>query len=199
MGEVVRLRRRRPSIGRVRAYAAAVAMVVLATASALAAEPLLASADLAVAFVLPVLIAGLSLGRGPAITAAALSVLADDVFLIEPRLSLTVASRADAWTLTLLLLVGLIASHVASLARRRALQSERERAHAQALLHLAEQVLQGRTERRYSPRGGRGPVPHLWGPVARCRARGRRRASGLGQFRRRGLGGRRQRRRGLGP
>lgn len=76
--------------------------------------------NLSLVFVLPVVILAVSYGWGAAMTAAILSVLSFNFFLIEPRLTLRVADPANVWALVLLLAVAVMVSALAAQSRRRA-------------------------------------------------------------------------------
>ncbi len=126
---------------RVVQYLAALASVAAATVVAFVLQQLAASPSLALIFVLPVLALGLTAGWGPSLVAALGSVVAFDVFFIEPRFSLRVDAPADAWALILLLVVAAIASAVAAEARRRAQQSRLDADRVEVLRGLAQLVV----------------------------------------------------------
>jgi len=124
-------------------YGAALAMVAVAALAGFLVEHLAPASDLALLFVLPVLLGGLSFGWGPALAAAVAGALAFDVLFTEPKGSLTMASPADVWALSLLLVVAAIASTAAADSRRRRLEAETAAARAQALQRLANLVIEG--------------------------------------------------------
>ena len=74
-------------------------------------------------FVIPVIIAGLSLGLGPSLCSAVLGALAFNFFLTEPRYSLAVDDVSNIWAIALLFVVGVIVSGVAFTSRRRATEA----------------------------------------------------------------------------
>ncbi len=91
--------------------------------------------NLSLVFVVPVIIAGVSLGLGPSLCSAILGALAFNFFLTEPRYTLAVDDPANVWAIGLLFVVGLIVSGVAFTSRQRATEA--------ALLRRQARVLQG--------------------------------------------------------
>jgi two-component system sensor histidine kinase KdpD len=130
-------RPRRPIVG----YLAGIALVALAATVAYGVESLLPSPQLALVFVLPVLVAAITFGWGPALVAAVAAVLTFDFFFTQPFYSLRVDSPSDLWTMSLLLVVAAISSAVAAQSRRRALDAEAAAKRAEALHGLAHQVV----------------------------------------------------------
>lgn len=119
------------------AHALSLAMVAAATLAAVIVDQATHASDLSLVFVLPVVVAAVSLGWGPALTAAVTGVLAYNFFLIAPRYTLRVADPANLWALLLLLTVAAVVSAVAAQARRRALEGREAAAQATALHTLA--------------------------------------------------------------
>jgi K+-sensing histidine kinase KdpD len=91
--------------------------------------------NLSLVFVVPVIIAGVSLGLGPSLCSAILGALAFNFFLTEPRYSLAVDDPANIWAIGLLFVIGLIVSGVAFTSHQRATEA--------ALLRRQATVLQG--------------------------------------------------------
>ena len=116
-------------------YLASFAMTAVATAVAVGVESKLTIPNLSLVFVVPVIIAGVSLGLGPSLCSAILGALAFNFFLTEPRYSLAVDDPANVWAIGLLFVVGLIVSGVAFTSHRRATEA--------ALLRRQVTVLQG--------------------------------------------------------
>jgi K+-sensing histidine kinase KdpD len=104
-------------------YLAAVAMTALATILAVGVEAKVTIPNLSLVFVVPVIIAGVSLGIGPSLCAAVLGALSFNFFLTEPRYSLAVDDPANIWAIGLLFVVGVIASGVAFTSHRRATEA----------------------------------------------------------------------------
>ena len=116
-------------------YLASIAMTAVATVVAVGVDSKLTIPNLSLVFVVPVIIAGVSLGLGPSLGSAILGALAFNFFLTEPRYSLAVDDPANVWAIGLLFIVGLIVSGVAFTSQRRAAEA--------ALLRRQATVLQG--------------------------------------------------------
>jgi K+-sensing histidine kinase KdpD len=104
-------------------------------------------ANLALIFVLPVVIAATAFGLGPSLCAVAAGVLAFDFFFTRPYYQLTITSPTDLWTAVLLLVIALIVSAVASEARSRVVAAERAARQSGALQMLAHTVIEDRPRR----------------------------------------------------
>jgi K+-sensing histidine kinase KdpD len=124
-----------PGASVVMRYLASIAMTALATVVAVGVDSKLTIPNLSLVFVVPVIVAGVSLGLGPSLCSAILGALAFNFFLTEPRYSLAVDDAANIWAIGLLFVVGLIASGVAFTSHRRAAEA--------ALLRRQTSVLQG--------------------------------------------------------
>lgn len=122
-------------------YLASIVMTAGATFVAIAVESKVNIPNLSLVFVVPVIIAGVSLGLGPALCSAILGVLAFNFFLTEPRYSLAVDDPANIWAIVLLFAVGLIASGVAFTSRRRATEAARLKMQATVLQNYSHDVL----------------------------------------------------------
>jgi K+-sensing histidine kinase KdpD len=116
-------------------YLASIAMTAFATVVAIGADSKVSIPNLSLVFVVPVIIAGVSLGLGPSLCSAILGALAFNFFLTEPRYSLAVDDAANIWAIGLLFVVGLIVSGVSFTSHRRAAEA--------ALLRRQATVLQG--------------------------------------------------------
>jgi K+-sensing histidine kinase KdpD len=116
-------------------YLASFAMTAVATAVAVGVDSEVTIPNLSLVFVVPVIIAGVSLGLGPSLCSALLGALAFNFFLTEPRYTLAVDDPANIWAIGLLFVVGLIVSGVAFTSRQRATEA--------ALLRRQAIVLQG--------------------------------------------------------
>ena len=124
-----------PGASQAMRYLASIAMTALATVVAVGADSKVTIPNLSLVFVVPVIIAGVSLGLGPSLCSAILGALAFNFFLTEPRYSLAVDDPANIWAIGLLFVVGLIASGVAFTSHRRAAEA--------ALLRRQATMLQG--------------------------------------------------------
>ena len=124
-----------PTASEAMRYAASIAMTAAATVVAIGVDSKVTIPNLSLVFVVPVIIAGLSLGLGPSLCSAILGALAFNFFLTEPRYSLAVDDPANIWAIGLLFVVGLIVSGVAFTSQRRAAEA--------ALLRRQATLLQG--------------------------------------------------------
>lgn len=124
-----------PVASEVAPYLASFAMTAIATAVAISVDSKVTVPNLSLVFVVPVIIAGVSLGLGPSFCSAILGALAFNFFLTEPRYTLVVDDPANIWAIGLLFVVGLIVSGVAFTSRQRATEA--------ALLRRQASVLQG--------------------------------------------------------
>ncbi|HEX5262368.1 MAG TPA: DUF4118 domain-containing protein [Phenylobacterium sp.] len=123
------------------AYGLSLAMVAAATLAAVLVARVQTIPNLSLIFVLPVVIAAVSFGWGPALAAAVGGVLAFNFFLIAPLYSLNVADPANLWALILLLITAAIVSAVAAQSRRRALEAGKAADQATALQALARSLV----------------------------------------------------------
>ncbi|GIK42607.1 MAG: two-component sensor histidine kinase [Chloroflexota bacterium] len=100
----------------------------------------IAPTNLAMIFLLAVVIAALRLGRGPAIAASILSVLIFDFFFVPPRITLAVSDYQYIITFIGLLMVGLVISTLASLVRDQAEAARRREAQTVTLYELSRDL-----------------------------------------------------------
>ena len=114
-------------------YVASFAMTAVATAVAVGVDSKVTIPNLSLVFVVPVIIAGVSLGLGPSLCSAILGALAFNFFLTEPRYSLVVDDPANIWAIGLLFVVGVIVSGVAFTSRQRLTEAARLRKQATVL------------------------------------------------------------------
>lgn len=95
-------------------------MTAFATVVAVGVESRVAIPNISLVFVVPVIVAAISLGLGPSLISAILGALAYNFFLTEPRYTLIVDDPANVWAIGLLFVVGLIVSAVAFTSQRSA-------------------------------------------------------------------------------
>ncbi len=110
-------------------------------------ERIVPPANLALIFVLPVVVAATTFGFGSALCTVAASVLAFDYFFTQPYYQFTITSPTDLWTAVLLLVIAAIVSAVASQSRGRAMAAQRAARQAGALQVLAHTVIEDRPRR----------------------------------------------------
>jgi len=115
--------------------ATALVFAAAATLVAIGVDSKVTIPNLSLVFVVPVIVAGVSLGLGPSLCSAILGALAFNFFLTEPRYSLAVDDAANIWAIGLLFVIGLIVSGVAFTSRQRATEA--------ALLRRQANVLRG--------------------------------------------------------
>lgn len=123
------------------AYALSLTMVAAATLAAILVDQVQKVPNLSLIFVLPVIVAAVSFGWGPALAAAVAGVVAFNFFLIAPLYSLNVADPANLWALALLLITAAIVSAVAAQSRRRAVEAWNAADQATALQALARNLV----------------------------------------------------------
>jgi K+-sensing histidine kinase KdpD len=121
-------------------FAWAAAAAVLATALAFPLRGSLAEANLILIYLLAVAFVSVRFGRKPGILASFLAVLAFDVFLVHPYMSLEVTDPQYLLTFAIMLAVSLIISHLtASLRHQAQIARQRER-HAIVLFELSREL-----------------------------------------------------------
>jgi K+-sensing histidine kinase KdpD len=122
-------------------YLASIAMTAVATVMAVGVDSKVTIPNLSLVFVVPVIIAGVSLGLGPSHCSAILGALAFNFFLTEPRYSLAVDDPSNIWAIGLLFVVGLIVSGVAFTSHQRATEAARLRRQATVLQGYSRDVV----------------------------------------------------------
>lgn len=132
------------SLAAARRYAAALLLVLVATALAFGLRDFVGAPNLTLLYVLPVVICGAAFGWGPSILAVIAGVLAFDFFFTEPFYSLQIYSPADMAAAGLLVVIAGIVTSVAAVSRRRALQAARATEQATALQGLAHALIESR-------------------------------------------------------
>jgi two-component system sensor histidine kinase KdpD len=105
---------------RLRYVGTAVACAVTAGVAAVL-YPYFAPANLVMVFLLTVVLVGVQWGRGPAILAAVMNVLAFDFFFVQPRFSFAVSDAEYLLTFAVMLVVGLITGQLTAGMRYQAL------------------------------------------------------------------------------
>jgi K+-sensing histidine kinase KdpD len=122
----------------------ALVLVGVATLLAFPLSQLVSAANLALIYVLPVVIVATAFGWGPSLVAVLVSILSFDFFFTRPYFTLRMTEPSEMWAASLLLVTATIVSAVAGEARRRALESRRAADQAGALHALAHEVIRGR-------------------------------------------------------
>jgi len=101
-----------------REIAAAATLVGIATGASSLAQSLLASPDVAMLYLLAVMLVGVRCGRAASIVAAALSVAAYDFFFVEPVYTFAVSDSRHLLTFAMLFAVGVVMSTLTLRIRR---------------------------------------------------------------------------------
>jgi len=99
-------------------YAATVALVGVATAAGVIGRRQLALPDFVMLYLLTIMIAATVFGRGPALVASTLSVLAYDFFFIPPFFTFVVDDQRHLLTFAMMFVVGLLISSLTQRVRR---------------------------------------------------------------------------------
>ncbi|MEO7689839.1 MAG: sensor histidine kinase KdpD [Sphingomonas sp.] len=100
-----------------RAYGWTMLMIAAVTGIGLALSHILQVGNIALLYLVPVLVAASMFGRWPGITAGLASSLAYNFFFLPPTYTLTVSNPENVVTLLVLLMVALVTSHFAARAR----------------------------------------------------------------------------------
>ena len=115
-------------------YLTAVGAAVVANLFASLIDHWAPGANLAMVFLLAVLLTGLSAGFGPAITAAGLAAVSYNFFFLAPRLSFTIGHATDLFTFAVFFAVAVIAGSLAGRMRDQARATSRRAAAIGSLL-----------------------------------------------------------------
>ena len=107
-------------------YLGAALLVVATTALGAAVRAVLEVPDLEMLYVAAVLVAAVFLGRGPALAATAIGVLAYDWFFVPPTFTLGVTDWRYLFTFAVMFAIGLLVSSLAERAREAAVRAESE-------------------------------------------------------------------------
>jgi two-component system sensor histidine kinase KdpD len=121
-------------------YAVAAGAVAVATMIAALIDRAASGANLAMIFLLAVLITGLSSGFGPAILAAGLAAVSYNFFFLEPRLSFVIGHATDLLTFAVFFVVAVIAGTLAGRVRDQARTTSRRAAAIGSLLTASRRL-----------------------------------------------------------
>jgi two-component system sensor histidine kinase KdpD len=103
-----------------RGYAASIMLVMVVTLACEIFRPLLDPTNMAMFYLLAVVVAAVRLGRKPAIATSLLGVMAFDFFFVPPRMTFAVADSQYLITFIALFTVGVVISTLVARARERA-------------------------------------------------------------------------------
>jgi two-component system sensor histidine kinase KdpD len=121
-------------------YAAAAALVALATGLGWVAFGPDYLTDIVMVYLLSVVIASLRLGYGPSLFSAVLSVLAFDFFFIPPYFSFSVTDLRHVVTFVVMLLVAVVISDLARRVRNQAQAARERERHTAALYDMSREL-----------------------------------------------------------
>lgn len=117
-------------------YAWAAAATAACTLAGTAMSPLFELVNIAMVYLLAVVVVALRFGRGPAVLTSVLSVAAFDYFFVPPRLTFAVADWQYLVTFAIMLLVGLVISGLTAAVR----ESENERLRSALLASISHDL-----------------------------------------------------------
>ncbi|MCA9968913.1 MAG: sensor histidine kinase KdpD, partial [Anaerolineales bacterium] len=132
--------RRRDASFNWRAYLRSAGLVTLATLVGLPLRPFITPTNLAMPYLVAVILAAVWLGRYPAIVASLLSVIAFDIIFVPPFYTFVVADAEYLLTFAGLLAVGLVISTLTARAREQELAARRRETQTAALYELSQKL-----------------------------------------------------------
>ena len=135
------MRRQQPESVARAAYAWSLALVVGSTGIALLGRSAFHLPDVVMLYLLAILVASFRFGRGPAITAAALSVATYDFFFVPPFYTFSVEHARHVMTFAMMFALGLVVSNLASRLRRQEQQSRVREVRTAALYALSRELV----------------------------------------------------------
>ena len=121
-------------------YLGSLLLVAGASAVCYGAKPFLQPTNMAMVYLLAVVLAAVRLGRKPAVLTAFLGVLAFDFFFVPPHLTFAVANTEYLITFAALFIVGVVISTLVSQARERAEALREREAQTASLYHLSRDL-----------------------------------------------------------
>ena len=121
-------------------YLISVVLVVVTTFLGALVRTAITPTNIVIFYLLAVVTTAIWWGRGPAVVASILSVLAFDYFLVPPYLTFAVANFQYIFTFIGLLVVGLVISALASKTREQAIQAQEREAQVTMLYRLSKDL-----------------------------------------------------------
>jgi K+-sensing histidine kinase KdpD len=122
-------------------YGWAVLLAAAATLAAVLMDRFAPVPNVSLIFVLPVVIAAVRFGWGPALVAAVAGALCYNFFLIEPRYTFRINDAANVWAVFLLLIVAAIVSALGARMRRTTMEALEHAEQAAVLQGLAKALV----------------------------------------------------------
>ncbi|MFI5321680.1 MAG: DUF4118 domain-containing protein [Myxococcota bacterium] len=129
-----------PEATPVRSWLLAVGLIAVTTVVAAPLHRWLGVPDVEMLFLLAVMTAGVWLGRGPSLLAAALGVAAYDFFFVPPYLTFSVADARFLMTFAMMFGVGFVLSELAARLRRQEQDARAREARTAALVALSTEL-----------------------------------------------------------
>lgn len=129
-----------PTPGEWLAYVKATAICAVATALAAPLAGAIELTNIAMLFLLAVLIVAMRLGRGPAVLSAFLAVAAFDFFFVPPRFSFAVSDAQYLMTFAVMLIVALITGQLTARYKQHAEVATQREARARGLYEMARDL-----------------------------------------------------------
>src|SRR5690348_11244267 len=123
-----------------RGYAGALALSVIATLAAFSMHGVLALSNIVMLLLLAVIGVAVAFGRGPAVVAAFINVLAFDFFFVPPRFTLAVTDAQDLITFVVMLIVGLVVGQLTARLRYQARAASLGEERASRLFEMAREL-----------------------------------------------------------
>ncbi|MEW6696883.1 MAG: ATP-binding protein [Bacillota bacterium] len=121
-------------------YVASLLIMVVLTLVAAPLKNTLGSVNIAMLYLLPILLSAVRWGTRPSIATAVMAVIAYDFFLVPPTLSFTVADIRYVITFAIFLMVALFTSHLSTRLRQQVVNSRRREARVSALYSLSREI-----------------------------------------------------------
>jgi two-component system sensor histidine kinase KdpD len=129
-----------PAPGNLLAYLKAAAICAVATGLATPLAGVIELTNIAMLFLLAVLIVAMRLGRGPAVASSFLAVAAFDFFFVAPRFSFAVSDAQYLMTFAVMLSVALITGQLTARYKQHADVATQREARARALYEMARDL-----------------------------------------------------------
>jgi Osmosensitive K+ channel histidine kinase len=131
-------------LSRKREYAFSLGAWAVCTGLAFFMQPFFQLSNLIMVYLLGVVVVALRCGRGPSALASVLGVLTFDFFFVPPSLTLAVSDTEYFVTFGVMLVVALVISHLAAVARAQIRSARRSEARSSALLGLTRALAKTR-------------------------------------------------------
>lgn len=125
---------------RAKEYLWSIVGVALITGVGWSMRPYFGITNIALFYLLPVLVSAVRWGRGPSLLASFLGVLSFDFFFVPPVFSLSVSDVRYTFTFAIFLVVGVVTAHMAARIRNELEKTRQEEKRTLALYSLSRQI-----------------------------------------------------------